>query len=187
MAVRREIDRAEFDSLTKRLTERAQAGRGVPAIPPENVEDVAQDVWVKIVRQPRLVTGGSELEAHAHTALKDAAIDFWRSHTRKKDVPREKLVPLEAMSEEADNAGDPLNATFAAIEARRIRETLVSVVGPQAAAYAILDALELTEVEIAVQLGISTQEAASLRKQVSRSRAPIATALNPPGRGKEAE
>lgn len=174
-----EIGRAEFEAITTRLVARAANGRGrVTAVPNPDAEDVVQDAWEKRLRQGNPLPDGPQLEAHVQQALVDTSVDYWRSRRRRKDVPSDQLIPLDEASDDVPHAPDTEEARVAALRARQIYEAAVGIVGPDAAAYAVLNALDLTEKEIAHQLEVPEREAGRLRKQVSRAQAALAEAID---------
>lgn len=174
---KREVGRAEFEAVTRLLVGRARIGRGqVSAVPSSDVEDVAQDVWEKLLRQRGQLPVGQQLEAHAHQALVDTSTDYWRSRLRRKAVPPDQLVPLDHAASVPDST-DEHEAAAAALRAREIYDAALRIVGPQTAAYAVLDALDLTEKEIASELAISEREAGTLRKRLSRARSVLAETI----------
>jgi DNA-directed RNA polymerase specialized sigma24 family protein len=181
MEVSHEVERAEFETITDRLVRRASTGRGrVTAVGRGDAEDVVQDAWEKRVRQGTPLPRGRNLEAHLHEALVDVSTDHRRSRRRKSVVPAEKIVQLETVPEDDLGLVDPHERHLAALQARELYETALEVLGEAAMAYAVLDALDLSEKEIAVELGISEREASALRKRVSRARPRIAEAIGRP-------
>lgn len=174
-----EIGRVEFETVTRRLVARAVTGRGrVTAVPTPDAEDVVQDAWEKRLRQGDPLPDGPQLEAHVQQALVDTSIDYWRSRQRRKDVPPDQLIQLDETSDDVPHAPDTEEARIAALQVRQIYEATLGIVGQHAAAYAVLDALDLTEKEIANQLEVSEREAGRLRKQVSRAQAALAEAID---------
>lgn len=179
MAAKWEVERAEFETITRHLIPRAAAGRGrVAAVGREDAEDVVQSAWEKVVRQDKPLRRGGSLEAHVHEALVDVSADHRRTRGRKSAVPSGRIVPLDAVSEDAVGLLHPHDETDAALAARELYETIVDVVGKEAATYAVLNALSFSEKESAAELGISEREAGALRKRVARSRSAIAKAIS---------
>jgi DNA-directed RNA polymerase specialized sigma24 family protein len=174
-----EVGRAEFEAVTRRLVARAETGRGrVTAVPTPDAEDVVQEAWEKRLRQSDPLPDGRQLEAHIHEALVDTSFDYWRSRRRRKDVPPDQLIPLEDAAGQLPRAADTEEARIAAVRARQIYEAALRIVGPETAAYAVLDALDLDEKEIARKLEISEREAGRLRKRVTRARSALANAIS---------
>lgn len=179
MAVERDIERLEFETITRRLVRRAATGRGrVAAVGLEDSEDVVQSAWEKVVRQDAPLPRGGELEAHVHEALVDVSVDHRRAQRRRRVVPSEQQVRLEAVPEEALGVVHPRDDSHAALAVRELLGIVLDIVGEGGAAYAILDALGLSEKEIAVELEITETEAGALRKRVARARPAIAAAIN---------
>jgi hypothetical protein len=96
----------------------------------------------------------------------------------KEDVPPDQLTQLDEASDDVPHALDTEEARAAALRVRQILEAVVGIVGPDAAAYAVLNALDLTEKETAHQLEIPEREAGRLRKQVSPAQAALAEAID---------
>jgi DNA-directed RNA polymerase specialized sigma24 family protein len=178
VAAKRQIERAEFEAVTGRLSERARHGRGrVHAVPAADTEDVVQDAWEKAVRQRRDLPVGKALEAHLQEALVDKSADYWRSRTRKKDVPPKLLVPLDsAVEDQVASLETEDEGKLAALRGREIFEALRKTVDAEATSYAVLDALDLSEAEIAIALKTSRAAAGAARKRVTRAQRPIAQA-----------
>lgn len=137
-----------------------------------------QDAWEKLVRRGMTLPGGDALEAHVHEALVDVSGDHRRARRRKKVVPPEKIVPLEALSDRELGLEHSEDGNLAALAVRELYETTVALVGESTVAYAVLDALGFSEKEIATKLEVTEAEAGALRKRVARSRAAIAEAIN---------
>lgn len=176
---RREVERDQFEAVTRRLVGRAEAGRGrVSAVPSADAEDVVQDAWEKLVRQGAPLPRGQQLEAHAQQALVDTSTDYWRSRRRKKDVPPDRLIALDDAPQEQLGSDESEERRIAALRTREIYEAMTRIIDEQAVAYAVLDALGLDEKEIACELEISERDAGAARKRVSRARLAIAQAIN---------
>jgi DNA-directed RNA polymerase specialized sigma24 family protein len=181
VAARRQIERVEFEAVTGRLRERARHGRGrVHAVPEADTEDVVQDAWEKAVRQQGDLPVGQALEAHLHEALVDKTVDYWRSRTRKKDVPSKLLVPLDSVVEEQIFSPETEEGKLAALRSREIFEALRETVDVEAASYAVLDALDLSEREIAIALETTPAAVGAARKRVARAQRLIARAAHHP-------
>jgi DNA-directed RNA polymerase specialized sigma24 family protein len=177
VAAKRQIERAEFEAITGRLQERARHGRGrVHAVREAETEDVVQDAWEKAVRQPRDLPVGDALEAHLHEALVDKTVDYWRTRTRKSDVPAKLLVPLDSVAEEQIASAESEDEKLAALGGREIFVALREELDEEAARYAVLDALDFSEREIAIALDTTPAAAGAARKRVSRAQARIAQA-----------
>lgn len=177
---RRQIERAEFESISKRLVARAEGGRGrVRRIPSADADDVVQDAWEKTVRQKREFPEGDELEAHVHQALVDTASDYWRTRRLNRKVPPEALTYLDTTIEECVPAKENTEErALAELRAREIRAALRQELDALTERYAILDALDLTEKEIADRLGIGLREVDAIRKRFNRSRGALAEAVD---------
>lgn len=176
---KREVERAEFEVITRRLIGRAAVGRGrVAAVGGADAEDVVQDAWEKLVRQGKPFPRGDALEAHVHTALVDTSVDHGRARRRKKAVPPELVEPIEEIPEAELGLDYPHDQRLAALQARQLYESLLAIVGQDATMYAVLDALGFEEKEIASRLQISERDGGALRKRVSRARAAISKDIN---------
>jgi DNA-directed RNA polymerase specialized sigma24 family protein len=149
----------------------------VHAVPEADTEDVVQDAWEKKIRQSKELPAGQALEAHLHEALVDKSVDYHRSRRREKDVPADLLLPLDDVVEEVAGP-DSEEAVLASMRVREIfvamRETLDG--DEEAARFAVLDALDFSEREIAIVLETSPAAAGAARKRVTRARRPIAEA-----------
>lgn len=176
---RQEVQRAEFDAISRRLQARAEGGRGdIRRIPSADAEDVVQDAWEKTVKQERGIPNHDELEAHVHRALIDTSTDYWRTKRLKRQIPAEALHALDARTEETVASVESEEQTLAAIRAQEITAALGEHLDPLAVRYAVLDALEFTEKEIAEALDVDETEVGAIRKRVSRARQAIARAIN---------
>jgi|GEM_PF-6815859 len=176
---KRHVERAEFDAITRRLLARAEGGRGrVRRIPSADAEDVVQDAWEKTVKQRRGIPETDKLEAHVHEALVDTASDYWRTRRLKRQIPLEALQALDARIAERIPSEESEEAKVAALRVREISSALREQLDPQATRFAILDALDLSEKEIAERLGVSGNETGAIRKRFNRARPAIAKAIN---------
>jgi RNA polymerase sigma factor (sigma-70 family) len=173
-----QVEREEFDAITRRLLARAEGGRGsVRSIPRADAEDVVQDAWEKAVKQKRGLPEGDQLEAHVHQALVDTATDYWRTRLRKREIPRKTLQRLDAEIEEQVRGEDGEEARLAALRAREILRTLRNETDRQVEMFATLAALGYSEREIAEQLRIDEREAGAIRKRFARARPALRAAL----------
>jgi DNA-directed RNA polymerase specialized sigma24 family protein len=179
VAAKRQIERAEFEAASGRLRDRTRYGRGrVHAVPDADVEDVVQDAWEKTVRQTPDLPVGKRLEAHLNEALVDTTVDYWRTRTRKKVVPSKLLVPLNSVVEEQIASPESEDEKLAALRGREIFEALRQTLDEEATTYAVLDALDFSEREIAVALETTPAAAGAARKRVARAQGRIAQAAS---------
>lgn len=173
-----QVERAEFDAITRRLLARAEGGRGrVRRIPSADSEDVVQDAWEKTVKQTRGLHEGDKLEAHVQQALVDTARDYGRRERRKGQIPREALQPLNAEVNERVASEESEETWLGVLRAREIRRVLHEETDEQVERFAILEVLDFTEKEIADQLGLNEREAGAIRKRFARARPALRKAL----------
>jgi DNA-directed RNA polymerase specialized sigma24 family protein len=176
---KQEVQRAEFDAISRRLQARAKGGRGdIRRIPSADAEDVVQDAWEKTVKQKRGIPNHDELEAHVHRALIDTSTDYWRTKRLKRQIPAKALQTLDARTEETVASPESDERILAAMRVAEISAVLGEHLDPLAARYAVLDALEFTEQEIAEALDVDEADVGAIRKRVSRARQAIAGAIN---------
>jgi DNA-directed RNA polymerase specialized sigma24 family protein len=173
-----QVERAEFDAITRRLLARAAGGRGrVRRIPSADAEDVVQDAWEKKVRQKRGLHEVENLEAHVQQALVDTSRDYWRRERRKGQIPRGALRPLDAEVEERVASEESEETWLGVLRAREIRRALHEETDEEVERFAILETLDFSEKEIADQLGLEPREAGAIRKRFARARPALREAL----------
>jgi DNA-directed RNA polymerase specialized sigma24 family protein len=173
------IARAEFELVSRTLVARAKHGAGrITRVPEADAEDVVQDAWEKELRKNPELPHGRRLRQYMHQAVVDTSAQHKRSRHLKRVIPPERQVPLDVASAAEVVGGDSEEQALAAICADEIFDALSEHLDEEAIDYAVLDALEYQEKEIAQAMEISPAASGAARKRVSRARGAIARSIN---------
>ena len=174
------IARAEFELVSRTLVARAKRGAGrITRVPEADAEDVVQDAWEKELRKNPELPRGRRLRQYMHQAVVDTSADHQRTRHLKRAIPPERQVPLDVAGDGvAVIGGNSEEQALAAICADEIFDALNEHLDQEAIDYAVLDALEYQEKEIAQAMEISPAASGAARKRVSRARGAIARSIN---------
>jgi DNA-directed RNA polymerase specialized sigma24 family protein len=152
----------ELRALRTRLRHSAAAGGTVPAA---DVEDVAQEAMLKLVREERREDAPS-LVVRGFVALRQARAEYFRRRSRAKEPPLEALE----LHEEVGRAD---------AEARlmELEDMLRALCGEDALEMARARQAGMTERELAEQPGWTPQRAGAARKRLKRAGDRLRSAL----------
>jgi hypothetical protein len=136
--------------------------RGAGRVPAADIEDVAQEALLKVVRED-LREGAPGLARRGGRAFKHARAEYFRRRNRAKEPP------LEALEDQADiEIEDPVLRVF------ELEDLVRGEAGPDAVEVARARASRLTQRELGDEPGWTPQRAEAASRRLRRARRRLA-------------
>jgi RNA polymerase sigma-70 factor (ECF subfamily) len=168
--------REAFDELVRSYDAHVRRILGQLSAPAGDIEDLAQEVFLRIFRNLRHFRGQSSF----YTWLYRITVNVFFDHNKKRKRADVRLARLQSAVGDASelNRGtdDPYYACYDALTQENFERAIDSLPEAFRAVVAMREVDDLSYEEIAVQTGISV---GTVRSRLSRARARLKTLLRP--------
>ena len=168
--------RESFDDLVRSYDVHVRRILAQLSAPAGDVEDLAQEVFLRIFRNLRHFRGQSSF----YTWLYRITVNVFFDHNKKRKRADVRLARLQSALGDASEinrgAGDPYFACFDALTQEKFERAIDALPEAFRTVVAMREVDDLSYEEIAVQTGISV---GTVRSRLSRARARLKTLLRP--------
>jgi RNA polymerase sigma-70 factor (ECF subfamily) len=168
--------RESFDELVRSYDAHVRRILMQLSAPPGDVEDLAQEVFLRIFRNLRHFRGQSSF----YTWLYRITVNVFFDHNKKRKRADVRLARLQNAlgdaSEQSRGTGDPYFACYDALTQENFERAIDALPEAFRTVVAMREVDDLSYEEIAVQTGISV---GTVRSRLSRARARLKALLRP--------
>lgn len=168
--------REAFDDLVHAYAQTVQRVLGQLSVPSPDVEDLTQEVFLRVYRNLHRFRGQSSF----YTWLYRITVNVFFDHNKKRkraDVRLQRLRnALTDVSNQRPDLDDPFRVTFERFTSEAFSQAIQTLPEPFRAVVAMREVDDLSYEEIAFQTGISI---GTVRSRLSRARARLKEFLRP--------
>ena len=168
--------REAFDDLVHAYEQTVQRVLGQLSVAPPDVEDLTQEVFLRVYRNLHRFRGQSSF----YTWLYRITVNVFFDHNKKRkraDVRLQRLQnALGDLSNQRPDLDDPFRVTFERFTSEAFSQAIQTLPEPFRAVVAMREVDDLSYEEIALQTGISI---GTVRSRLSRARARLKEFLRP--------